>query len=304
MAQDCNCDSGLYNLKPSDCVVTPGILRKMIFVKYLKAEGTINGIDLSQPFGEADIDALINESDKNLRWFLTSKVSEITTDRADPNFQTVDNQNKFISQGTRTVTGKFFGTSAEFSKKLDGNRCVDLGYFMVDSSSGLSGIHNRDLFLDPIQIDKETFWSKINFPTEGNIFDVMFSFEWDRLVCDGDIRTLGFSDHGTNLLAKNGLCDVLARNGAANSDTEIQIDLYSVDGSAKGEAFTGLLLADFTVTNTTTTDAITATAVGEEPDGTYTLTIPAQTAGDKITVTAAKTGFDFSATVNEVITAV
>lgn len=303
MADGCNCDSGLFNLQPATCVKTPGIQRKVVFVEYKKADGTVNGIDLSSPFGETEIDALIAQSDKTLRWYLSPRFRNFTSERADPNTETVDNENLFLSQGTRTVGGNFYSTSPAISKRLDGNRCIDLGYFIIDSANGISGVFTRDLFLDPIRINKESFWSKVNFATEANAFNVQFNFEWDRLVCDGDIRTLGFEDHGTDLINKSGLITVDARDGVANLATEIAISFYTTDGSAKGSPFTGLVLGDFTVTNTTTDSAIVASAAVESPDGTYTLTIPAQTTGDKITVTAASAGFDFADTVNEVITA-
>jgi len=303
MAQECNCDTGLFNLQPSSCVATPGIARKFVFVEYFKADGSVNGVNLSNPFGEAEIDALLAQSDKNLRWFLSDRFKNFVTERADPNFETVDNENLFISQGTRTMTGNFYAAGADLAAKLDGNRCVELGVFMIDSANGINGVVTRDLFLDPIRLNKETFFSKINFPTESNRFNVMFSTEWDRLVKDGDLRTLAFSDHKTDLLNKVGLIDVLARFGTASLATEISIELYDVDGSAAGDPFTGLVLGDFTITNETIAASITASAAIESPNGTYTFTIPAQVTGDFITVTATKAGFDFSQTTNEKITA-
>jgi len=303
MSAECNCDTGLNNLHEANCVTNPDILRKFIFVEYFKADGTVNGLDLSTPVTEAVIDALLAQSDKTLRWYLTDKFKNFTTDRADPNFESVDNENLFVSQGTRTVSGNFYNTSPALSKKLNGNRCVELGHFMVDSANGLTGELTRNLFLDPVQINKETFWAKAIFATESNVFNVQFTFEWDRLACDGNLRTLPFSDHGTNLLAKIGLIDVFARNGVANSATEIQTDFYTVDGTATGDAFTGLLIGDFTVFNVTTGLAVVPTLLVESPDGTYVLTIPAQTAADVLTVTATQSNFDFSATVNDTITA-
>ena len=106
-----------------------------------------------------------------------------------------------------------------------------------------------------------------------------------------------------DLLNKVGLIDVFARFGVANLTTEIAIDFYDVDGSAAGDPFTGLLLGDFTVFNENTALAVVPSASVEAPNGTYTLTIAAQTTGDILTVTATQAGFDFSQTTNEKITA-
>jgi len=53
----------------------------------------------------------------------------------------------------------------------------------------------------------------------------------------------------------------------------------------------GLVIGDFTLTNLTTALAVTISAVSES-NGVYTLTIPAQTAGDIGTLAIAKTSFD------------
>lgn len=300
--QDCNCDTGLFNLQSADCIKTPDIARKFIFVKYFKTDGTVNGLDLTGTINEASIDALIAQSDKNLRWFLTDRFHTYTTDRADPNFETIDNENFFLSQGTRTTAVDFLTADTDLANRLDGSRCVDLGMFIVDTVNGLSGVVTRDLFLDPIRLNKETVWSKVIFATEGARHKVHLAFEWDRLVSDGDVRTLSFADHGTDLINKRGLIDVLARFGIGNSTTEIQIDFYTVEGSASGSAFTGLVFGDFIVTDVSDGTPIAVSASTEAPDGTYTLTIALQPSSTVVDVTATQAGFDFSATVDETIT--
>ncbi len=107
---NCNCDTGLFNLQSGSCLVNPAITRKFIFVEYFKADGSINGIDLNSPFGETEIDALLNQSDKKLRWYLSDTASNFVTERADPNTETIDNVNYITSQGTRTMTADFLAS--------------------------------------------------------------------------------------------------------------------------------------------------------------------------------------------------
>ena len=301
--QDCNCDTGLFNLQSADCIKKPDIARKFIFVKYFKTDGTVNGLDLTGTIDESVIDALIAQSDKDLRWFLTDRFHAFTTDRADPNFETIDNENFFLSQGTRTTTVDFLSADTDLANRLDGNRCVDLGMFIIDTVNGLSGVVTRDLWLDPIRLNKETMWSKVVFATEGARHKIHLAFEWDRLVSDGDVRTLSFSDHGSDLLNKRGLIDVYARFGTALTSTTLSIHLYTVEGSASGDALTGLVFGDFTMFNVTTGLPVAVSAAPEDPDGTYTLSFAAQSTNDILTVTATSAGFDFSQTVNETIVA-
>ena len=291
MAQ-CNCDTGLFNLQSGDCIIKPGITRKYVFVNYFKADGSINGVDLSAAFGEAEIDALLNQSDKNLRWYLTDGISNFVTDRADPNTETIDNVNFITSQGIRTMSSDFLASSTELSKKINGNNCVEMGVYLIDEDNNINGIVNRDGFLDPIRLERNSF-GKVVFPTESTIFKVSFSSTWQKSVQDGDLRSLTFAEHGTDVLSKRGLIDVNASDEAALSSTTANVRFTTADGSALGSAFTGLLVGDFAMFNSTTALAVVVTLAVENPDGTYELTFAAQTALDLGTITATSTGFEF-----------
>ncbi len=289
---NCNCDTGLFNLQSGSCLINPAITRKFVFVEYFKADGTINGIDLSAPFGETEIDALLNQTDKKLRWFLSDTASNFVTERADPNTETIDNVNFITSQGIRTMTADFLASSSELAKKIDSNNCVEMGVYLVDEDNGISGILSRDGFLDPIRLERNAF-GKVIFPTESTIFKVMFSSTWQKSVQDGDLRVLTFADHQTDMLNKRGLIDVKESDAASVTATTATVRFTTVDGSAYGSAFTGLLPADFTMANLTTPATFQPSAALENPDGTYLLTFTAQTTSDLGTITATSAGFEF-----------
>lgn len=291
MAQ-CNCDTGLFNLQPWNCIVTPGITRKFVFVEYFKSDGSINGVDLSAAFGETQIDALLNQADKGLRWYLSDSISNFLTERADPNVESIDNVDYITSQGTRTMSADFLAASAELANKINSNNCVELGVFLIDENNGISGIVNRDLYLDPIRLEKNAF-GQIVFPTESSIFKVSFSSTWQKSVQDGDIRVLTFDDHQTDMLNKRGLVDVNESDAASTSATTATVRFTITDGSAEGTPFTGLVFGDFVGYNTTASAAVAITAAVENPDGTYEVTFAAQTTSDEGTITAISTGFEF-----------
>jgi hypothetical protein len=291
MAQ-CNCDTGLFNLQSGACIIHPAITRKYVFVEYFKADGSINGVDLSAAFGEAQIDALLNQTNKALRWYLSDSISNFVTERADPNTETIDNVNFITSQGIRTMSSDFLASSAELAKKINGNNCVDMGVYLIDEDNNINGIVNRDNFLDPIRLERNSF-GKVVFPTESTIFKVMFSSTWQKSVQDGDLRSLAYADHQTDILNKRGLIDVNESNAAALTSTTATVRFTTADGSALGSAFTGLLVGDFAMFNSTTQLAVVVTLAVENPDGTYELTYAAQTALDLGTITATQAGFEF-----------
>ena len=289
---NCNCDSGLFNMQSAECLIRPGITRKFIFVEYTKADGTVNGIDLSQPFGEVEIDALLNQADKKLRWYLTDTASNFVTERADPNTETIDNVNYITSQGTRTMTADFLASCTDLAKKIDSNNCIDMGVYLVDEDNGITGILNRDGFLDPIRLEKNAF-GKVIFPNETTIFKVMFSSTWQKTVKDGDLRVLTFEDHQTDMLNKRGLIDVMASGAASIDATSAAISFNFCNGKAKGSPFVGLVAGDFSIDDVTAGGSVSVATAVETPDGTYTLTFLAQSAGDEGTITATKTGYEF-----------
>ncbi len=289
---NCNCDTGLFNLQSGSCLTNPAITRKFVFVEYFKADGTINGIDLSAPFGEAEIDALLNQTDKKLRWFLSDTASNFVTERADPNTETIDNVNFITSQGIRTMTADFLASSAELAKKIDSNNCVEMGVYLVDEDNGISGILSRDGFLDPIRLERNAF-GKVVFPTESTIFKVMFSSTWQKSVQDGDLKVLTYADHQTDMLNKRGLIDVNASDVSVLTATTATIRFTTADGSAYGSAFTGLAFGDFAMFNSTTQLAVGVTGSAENPDGTYAITFDPQTTSDLGTITATSAGFEF-----------
>tara|TARA_R110000744_G_scaffold148351_2_gene261388 strand:- start:5938 stop:6837 length:900 start_codon:yes stop_codon:yes gene_type:complete len=290
---ECNCETGLYNLQSGACIVHPGITRKYVFVEYFKADGSINGIDLSAAFGETQIDALLSNTDKALRGYLSDKVYNFVTERADPNTETIDNVNFITSQGTRAMSSDFLTSSAELANKINGNNCVDMGVYLIDEDNGWNGIVNRNDFLDPIKLERNSF-GKVVFANETTKFKVSFSSTWGKSVKDGDLRTLTFAEHGTNVVDKRGLIDVNQSAAASASATNALITYKTVDGSANGSAFTGLVVGDFAMYNTTTSSAVVVSASVENPNGTYTLTFAAQVAAELGTINATKAGFEFA----------
>lgn len=290
--ENCNCETGMHNLQSAACLIHPGITRKYIFVNTFKADGSLNSINLSVPFGEAEIDTLLTNSDKALRGYMSDSVSNFVTERADPNTETIDNVNFITSQGVRTMSSDFLASCADLSTKINGNNCIDISVYLIDEDNGWNGVVTRDNYLDPIRLERNSF-GKVVFPTESTIFKVSFSSTWQKSVKDGNLRTIPFSIHGTDVLSKRGLIDVNASNAASLTSTTATVRFTSCDGSAQGSAFTGLLVGDFAMFNSTTDLAVVVTLAAENPDGTYELTFAAQTAADLGTITATSTGFEF-----------
>lgn len=289
----CSNSNGLHNLQSAKCLQKPGLAKKFIFVPYFKADGTVNSIDLTATFGETEIQALINQADKNLRWYPSAPVSNFVTERADQNVETIDNINYPTSEGTRTLSCDFLPVSTILAKKLNSNNLIDVGLFIIDDENGLTGVKTDCNTLKPIKLERNQY-GKVVFPTFSSVFKVSYMATWGQNVQDGDVVTLTYDDHKTDLLSLNGLVDVKACNVSATSTTTVEVSYAIENGSAKGIDFTGLLLADFTMTNKTTSLAVVPSAVVEVADGKYEFTFASQTTGDLGEITTVKAGYEFA----------
>jgi hypothetical protein len=89
------------------------------------------------------------------------------------------------------------------------------------------------------------------------------------------------------------LIDVESKDAASIDATSALIKYNTVDGSAYGSAFVGLVAGDFTIQNTTIASPVVVASAVESPEGTYTLTFAAQTASDLGVISATKAGFEF-----------
>jgi hypothetical protein len=64
----------------------------------------------------------------------------------------------------------------------------------------------------------------------------------------------------------------------------------------------GLLLANFSLFNTTTGLPVVITSVVESPDGTYDINFAAQSSGDVLRLTPSKNGRDYTEVIANLIT--
>jgi hypothetical protein len=101
------------------------------------------------------------------------------------------------------------------------------------------------------------------------------------------------TEAGINFNDLNGLVDVNFINDSV-STTDITFDAVLDYGTAINPIkFSGAVSADFVLYNNTTTSTVTITVVENLPlEGNYTATFTAQTAGDSLTLSVSKGGFD------------
>ena len=287
----CNCNAGLSNTGRPNCVPIQSVTSKLIMVALTANDGSANFIDLTLPIPTWS--DLVNEADASKRWFPLPNFENVELPKADSQFEEANSGRMvFLRQGKRSFTGELWAedSSPTLLGKMQNNRCVDFGVYIVDVNGNLVGSKVGD-GLYPIPVDNPSFDPKLMFATDSTTQKIMVAFDFDRLFDESTMYMVTPTEAGINFNDLNGLVDVNFVNGVVGA-TDYTADLQLDYGTAYNPIlFKGAVSADFALYNNTTASSVVVTSV-ENFDGNYTFTFAAQTAGDSLTLSVDKTGFD------------
>jgi len=290
MALGCNCNMGLSNTGRPNCVPIQSVTSKMIMLPLKDSTGADNFIDLSSALPTWS--DLINEADASKRWFPLPVFENVDLPKADSTFDEANSGRMvFIRQGKRSFAGELWAedSSPTLLGKLQNNRCVDFGVYLIDVNGNLVGSKVGE-GLYPIPVDNPSFDPKLMFATDTTVQKIMVAFDFDRLFDESTMYMITPTEAGVNFNTLEGLIDVNVTN-AVKTTTTLTFDAVLDYGTALNPIkFIGAVSADFDLQNLTTGLAVTVTAV-ENTDGNYTLTYTAPTTGNSMELTIAKTGF-------------
>lgn len=285
----CNCNGRIGNtgypgVKPF------GVTAGLYMMPILANDGTRNGIDLtSANLGQALLDG-INNPDPSKRIYPFNNLRNVTFEEADPNFETADNGERFKTRnGIKTVTFEAWGVNEQFFAKASEN-CVNFGVFLVDVCGNLKGQLEEALeLLAPRPVNQFSFFAKYMDATADTGAKVMFSMDYSLLTSDGGQWMIPDSLLAPiSALELNGLIDVTF-DITVNSATQIQFQAnYDYGNAVSRLPWRGADLADFTLINKTTDTIVSISSVAESgiTPGFYIMTIPTQTTGNILVLSA------------------
>ena len=273
MALGCNCDMGLSNTGLPSCLPIQSVTSSLIMVPLKSDTGVLNGIDLSASVPVwAD---LTNEADDSKRWFPLPSFENVELPKADSLFEEANSGRKaFLRQGVRSFSGELWAddSSPTFLSKLQNNRCVEFGIFMVDVNGNLIGA-KKDGYLYPIPVDNPSFDPKLMFATDSTCSKIMIGFDWERTFDEGTLYMITPEESGINFNDLTGLEDVNFNDLTQVATTSITFDAELDYGTAYNPiAVKGLVTADFKVADASGS-SLAVTSVENIPlEGNYTLT--------------------------------
>jgi len=288
MSLGCNCDAGLSNTGRPNCIPIQSVTATLIMVPLRASDGTLNFIDLNAPLPVWN--DLVNEADASKRWFPLPQFENVELPKADSQFEEANSGRMvFLRQGKRSFAGELWAedSSPTLLGKLQGNRCVDFGVYIVDVNGDLVGSEvNGGLY--PIPVDNPSFDPKYGFATDSTTSKIMVGFDFQRLFDEGTMYMITSDEAGINFNTLEGLIDVNFTNLVITA-TDVTFDASLDYGTALSKIkFKGALLADFALTGNGL--PVVISAVVENTDGNYTVSFTATT-GDAMVLTLSKDGY-------------
>ena len=302
MADSCNCEVGAGNTGLVSCIDELKEAVGIVLTNTINSDNARNRIAITETIDEAFISDLINESDTTKRIYPLMGIENVGGERAESVFNTsTAGTKKFVKKGVRNFTAEIWKGGVALLKKIEGNRCLDLSFYIIDADGKLIGSNKGDGYIYPFKIAYSTFDAKYIGNNGADAERVAISFDFDRNEKDSDMDYFVTADD-IDLTQIQGLIDIYSTI-SNKSTTGFKAKLTNSFGAVNNRGvLTGLVAGDFALYNITDTSTVTISSVTEDPDGTYTFVIPTQTSADVLRLTPTKAGYDFTNVIATTIT--
>lgn len=284
------CKSGLPNYGRGLCTVQMGEIVGVISVPTYNSDNVRNFINLSLPFGQTQIDALLTaDPETRTQWSPFPRMYAVTLPIADTVFdEATDGTKSFVREGIWSLNSEIRDKDAVAAilKKLKSLRCKDYSFYLVTRDNQLVGVTpgggNK---LYPLELNSGSTDPKMMFRDAQATNKIMFNVDFDNLIKQQDLYILQGEDLTTyvDFLRLQKLTDVQMYYANLTATTiKVGVKTDFTQGLQPNNDVTGLEIGDFIFTNKTTDTVIVPSAIEEDPlvDGLYELTFTAQTAGD------------------------
>ena len=292
MSLGCDCLTGLSNTGRPSCVDTFSVTSGLIMVALKGNDGVLNGIDLSASVPTWS--DLINQSDASKRWIPIGSFENVELPKADSLFEEANSgKMAFLRQGKRSFSGELWSedSTPTLLGKLQNNRCVDFGVYIVDVNGNLIGSKSNG-FLYPIPVDNPSFDPKFAFATDSTVQKLMIAFDVYRLFDESTMSMITTTEAGVNFNDLDGLVDVVLAEVSLTNTLLTATAEFQYGTAYNPLKYKGALVGDWAIydsTNTIVVGGVSGNA--EAPDGTYALTLSGLTTGDVYELRTAKDGF-------------
>ena len=271
-----------------------GIKTSKFIVPILAADGTRNGLDLTQPNLGAELLGKVNNPDPSKRWYPLHELKNFVPEQEDTQFATTNGgENFFLRKGIKSDTYELWGQSAQLYAKIE-QFCFDFGIVEVDECGNVRGYKESATatMLYPRPVTTQSWDARYMDADDSNVARIMVTYQFKKTDTHAKLWLVPSKEFGAlNPLSLKGLVDVIA-TATPLTNTTIQLDVKGTFGNALNLIpIQGLIAADTTVLNVTTgsaqvVDTLVADAVVK---GRYVLTfVAAPTTADVLNISVFK----------------
>tara|TARA_R110001632_G_scaffold76073_2_gene172728 strand:- start:162 stop:983 length:822 start_codon:yes stop_codon:yes gene_type:complete len=264
-------------------------------VPLIANDGTRNGLDLSTTLPTWS--TLTNQIDSSKRWFPLPAFENVELPKADSQFEEANSGRMvFLRQGKRSFAGELWAedSTPTLLGKLQKNRCVDFGMYIVDVQGNLIG-SEEGAYLYPIPVDNPSFDPKFAFATDSTAQKIMLGFDFDRLFDESTLYMINVTEAGQDFTKLDGLKDVNLLSLSVTTTTATFSAKLDYGTAINKIIYTGATAtSDWSVKNVTQGLTFVPDAVVENPNGTYSLdysTSGTVSASDVLEVSVSKIGY-------------
>jgi hypothetical protein len=290
------CSNQLGNTGVSPCDKPFGSPFKKVLVPVFANDGTKNKISAASTITDAAILALLNHADKSKRWYPLPEIHNPESERAEPVTEedTLGNV-QIVRDAARSISVQFWETTTAYLKELKKFEHIKVGIYEIDNEGKVMGVASgTDLYPIPIQ----GLYFNYMFNTGEALAKIMMTYQYKMNVKDSDLAYIGSSTFETDMTTIEGLLNAFSSLSEITvTSTLLSIKIWT-NGANIGKKIgvCGLLVSNFSLANVTESETVTLGTLTEVSDGHYEISITgnAPSAGDDLTLTITRNGYDFT----------
>lgn len=298
---NCTCTNSGQNLGSPTCVESMKYAQGFLIATLVDDAGADNYIPSGTTVNDAYIVARLNDTDASQRWYYLPNVKNaVIGERGDDVFESFeDGSQTFIEEGVASTSFILAAQSTTMVGKLKSHRCNKNGFMWIDKDGRIWGKEvNGAMYF--VAMEEQSLSVKAAYPTPTSNYNIPVSWKWRKDMFDENI---GYWDNAVTWSTKRSLLDVNVALDGTVAQTTFTVDLSYDFGAANAkQPVEGLVAGDFSLYNVTDAASVTISTCTENSEGNYTFTYTSQTVADVLRLSGSKSGFDFSALPDLVLT--
>lgn len=291
----CGCSEALQNFGTSRGNKKFKVPVAVLLQETFNSTGELNGLDLTNPAIKAQILADLNQKDPSKRLFPIVDIDNVEPENEGAQFETMGNgKRKKTREGITTMTLTFANeASHQMFARVDAV-CSHVSMYLIDSCGNLLGVKSGNLFSGR-RLDKESYNTELETPTNDAVQKIMINFDWYDRNDQKNQWLITAEEIGADFTKVRAMIDVIVNVSAVTTTGATITPKFPFGTALELDVVKGLQLSDIEVFNVTTGLAVTATALTDNQNGTYS---PAWSSGvsaeDVVEITVYRAATEFN----------